>query len=187
MNFASDSPGAPERRDRRKTLRGVRGEARSGYEGGIGFDQMMDWGAILALVGLAFGAGVWYTKVNADRKTFNKFMDEIRGMFGQILNEISADRITKRSSPIQLTALGEQMAEFLEAREWAAKLAPTLREQVPEAPFEIDDFAASYVKERRADWERRIAACAFRFGVEREDVPIVLRVALRDALLSFED
>ena len=79
------------------------------------------------------------------------------------------------------------MAQFLGARDWASRVAPTLLDQVGDLPFEVDEFAADYVADHKADWERKIASCAFRFGVERRDVPVVLRVALRDALLSFQD
>ena len=141
---------------------------------------------LLAALGILWAIALWYADVNTDRKNFKIFMEEVRGMFSEILEKLP-DPVVKRTSPIQLAALGEQMAEFLEAREWAARIAPTLVDQVGDLPFEVDEFAANYVEEHKADWERKMASCAFRFGVERRDVSVVLRVALRDALLSFQD
>ena len=141
---------------------------------------------LLALAGILWAIALWYADVNTDRKNFNAFMEEVKGMFSEILEKLP-EPVFRRTSPIQLTTLGEQMAEFLEAREWAARVAPALLERVGDLPFEVDEFAANYVEEHKADWERKTASCAFRFGVERRDVLVVLRVALRDALLSFQD
>ena len=90
------------------------------------------------------------------------------------------------SSPLRLTEFGERIAADFGAKAWAAGVAPQLRAQVKDfEPFEIDEFCNQYVQTKLSEQERRrVARCAYTFGIEAEGVQKVLRVVLRDALLA---
>ena len=77
------------------------------------------------------------------------------------------------------------MADFMKAKPWASDLAPSLRAEVAgKRAFEVDEFRRSFVHLRlNDDLKERVAACAYEFGVDRDDVLKVLQVVLRDELL----
>ena len=87
----------------------------------------------------------WSGQVDADRDTFNDFMNEVRedlkGLrrnVDRILGKLDVELI-RASSPTQLTPLGEAVAKDLGAHEWAKKALPLLMEQsVDKAEWEID-------------------------------------------------
>ena len=70
------------------------------------------------------------------------------------------------ASPLKLTELGDRMAAFMKAQDWAGGIAPGLLPGVVnKQPFEIDKFARDYVAEHLdAEMERRVDACAYEFG-----------------------
>ncbi|MDE0626327.1 MAG: hypothetical protein OXH99_08015 [Bryobacterales bacterium] len=64
---------------------------------------------VLALAGILWAVALWYAAVNTDREDFKTFMEEVRGMFSQILEKLP-EPVVRRASPIQLTTLGVSMA-----------------------------------------------------------------------------
>ena len=157
---------------------------------------MPDWLTVTAVVaGMAalLAAGRWVGGVNNDRRSFHdfvkemreKFMPEIRQDIKMILQRLPRVPVAG-GSPIRLTSYGRDIAAWLEAEEWAEGLAPQLSAQVAgKKPFEIDEFAHDYVRQRLPEeWEEKVAAGAYRFGTDREGVKSVLRVVLRDRLLQ---
>lgn len=156
--------------------------------------------AIAAVVTAIGGIGYWIGQVNSDRKNFKTFMAEVRKDMAEIRNKF--DTILLRlppkpvtgSSPLRLTDLGDEIADELNAYEWASTLAPSLREDVHDMlPFEIDEFCHDYVERslsrhssghartaRSEEMARKVAICAFERGLDRASVRSVLRVVLRD-------
>ena len=121
--------------------------------------------------------------MDADLRTLKGFMEEIRGDIKKIFAKIGPPLVASES-PLRLTELGQEVAECLGAHAWAARVAPELLPQVEGLePYRIDDFANTHVTNDRSSWDEKIAECAFKFGLKRDDVPPVLRIALRDELL----
>ena len=93
------------------------------------------------------------------------------------------------ASPLQLTELGDRMAVFMRAQDWAGAIAPGLLPEVVNKPaFEVDKFARHHVDENLdPDMERRVDACAYEFGRKSSGVRNVLQVVLRAELLRLRD
>ena len=139
----------------------------------------------LALVAAIAKAGMWISEVNTDRTHVKFLLEEIRQDSKNIRARLPPLPVVKRSSPLSLTDFGEKIEARLSAGKWASRLAPSLEdENSASEPFEIDDYCWNYVREQLSpDWETKVRACAYEFGVEDRDVRLVLRVALRDARL----
>lgn len=150
-------------------------------------EQWLLPGAVLTLGVLIWKAARWTGKVDADLGALKDFMEEIRGDIKKIFAKIGPPLVSSES-PLRLTELGEKVAECLDAHGWATRVAPDLLPQIEGfEPYQIDDFANTHVTNHRSEWEQKIAECAFKFGLKRDDVPPVLRIALRDELLRLTD
>ncbi len=164
----------------------------------------------IAFLGATFKFAYWRGEVDTDRKTFKKFMGEIREDMGEIRNKF--EKILLRlpptpvagSSPLRLTDLGVEIADDLKAYEWASRLTPSLRGEVRDMlPYEVDEFCEKFVERhisRRTSGEAsvsppehlneyramatKVAICAYERGLDRAAVRKVLRVVLRDELLN---
>ena len=125
-------------------------------------------------------------EVDEHRRTVTSFMKEIRDKVDRIFERLPP-MSAMGGSPLRLTDFGERISKWLEAEAWAADLAPRLRGRVEgKAPFEVDRFSREYVRgdEIGPEWARRVAACAYEFGVDESGVFEVLRIVLRDELLG---
>ena len=90
--------------------------------------------------------------------------------------------------PLILNDLGQRIAHWLEAEEWAAgKAAGSARRARSLPDWRIDDLAREVADgPLGTEFERRVAACAYEFGMTPGDVRAVLRVLLRDTLIAGE-
>ena len=86
---------------------------------------------------------------------------------------------------MQLTEFGQKIAAWLDAKDWAAQLAPDLVDEATgKQPFQIDEINDRYVQTQLSEsLKERVAACAYEFGIDRDSVLSVLRVALRNELI----
>ena len=146
-------------------------------------------GAGVALGTLIFRIGKWVGAVNSDRAKIDGFMQEIRDELGKILDRLVPQPIT-RSSPLQLTDLGQTISASVRALEIAEELAPVLRDRTEgRLPYEVQQACFDYVLgeeyEPDEETETRIKVCAYENGVEREAVLRVIAIELRDLLLQF--
>lgn len=141
--------------------------------------------AAIAIVGGLLAGGKWIGNVNSDRKKFDTFMEEIRASVQTILFRLP-ERPVSGASPLQLTALGQELAGWLDASAWAANVATGSSDDVFSLePFELDEYAATYVDDLLDDeMKRKVSECAYEFGIERDGVLDTLRVVLRDELLQ---
>ena len=93
-----------------------------------------------------------------------------------------------RESPIQLTALGVEVASQIEAHTWAGEQAKTLRERVVgKAAYRIQNFAFEYARdeyEPDEGFEILLEEVAYQKGISKEEVLDVLAIALRDELVG---
>lgn len=141
--------------------------------------------AVLAVGGLFWKAARWTAKVDSDRNAFGKMLATIQDDIKKILGRLPPTAV-ESGSPLRLTDFGRVLAEDLGADAWADATAPGLMEQVRDKePFEVDDFCENYVaSDLDAAMRRRVAVTAFDHGMSRDRVAPVLRVVLRDKLLS---
>ena len=90
------------------------------------------------------------------------------------------------NSPLQLNDLGRKIAAEINADEWAGEVAPSLTERAEtEPPYKVDALCEDYVDRFLHQHMRdRVAKAAYEHGMERQDVLAVLRVVLRNRLLT---
>lgn len=140
--------------------------------------------AFLAVLITAVKVVRWTATVDLKLEQFTGFAREVRDDIKLIFLRLPPVPVAG-ASPLQLTDFGEKMADFMKAKTWASELRPSLLAEVAgKRPFEVDEFSRRYVQTRlQDDMKERVAACAYEFGVERDDVLKVLRVVLRDELL----
>ena len=141
----------------------------------------------IGIVAVVFGIGKWVGSVNADRKSFKEFMDEVRDDIKEILQRLPPPRPVTGGSPLTLTDLGRKISERLGAGKLADSLVPLLREQADgKDPYEIQELCFDYVRNTYTPpphVEALIRMCAFDNALKREQVLDVLAVELRDRFL----
>ena len=147
-----------------------------------------DWvtpAGILAALVLLGKLLLWIGKANEKFSSIENSLVDIKADIKKIFLRLPETPV-KNGSPVQLTDLGEKIAEWLEAEKWASELAEPLLGEISEMqPYQVDEFCIEYVKtERTEDLKERVAACAYEFGIDKEGVRSVLRVVLRDKLLK---
>ena len=139
--------------------------------------------AFLAVLITAVKVVRWTATVDLKLEQFTRFAKEVRDDIKLIFLRLPPAPVAG-ASPLQLTDFGEKMADFMKAKPWASAIGPSLLAEVAgKRPFEVDDFSRGYVETRLQDLKERAAACAYEFGVDRDDVLKVLRVVLRNELL----
>lgn len=139
---------------------------------------------IISVAGALLAIGQWIGHVNSDRNSFSDFMKEIRDDIKQILRRLPNSPVNSQS-PLQLNDLGEQIAEDLEARDWAISLADGLIDRIGAMEdYEIDAYCRKYVQDLGDDWRKKVMSSAYRFGLPKDDVEIVLAVVLRNVVLE---
>ena len=140
----------------------------------------------LTVLGLVVKGLFWLRDVHTAKQSWVKFTTET---FPEFVKEVFLRLPDKpeiaHSSPSQLTEVGEELAAFLRAKEWAIQTATiVVSKVVNKRPFEIEDFSRTYVaSELDPVMTERVAACAYEFGRERVGVESVLWVVLRDELI----
>jgi len=143
--------------------------------------------ATLAIIGAAVQAGKWIGNVNADRKSFRDFMQEIRDDIKAILQRLPAATIT-RSSPIRLTDLGREISKTIQAKKWAATVSEALaNEAAGKSAYEIQALAKKHCENDLQMTPEETSLCqtaAFDYGVTLEQVKGVLGIEVRDILLT---
>ena len=139
--------------------------------------------ASLAAIGAVVAISRWTGRVDTRLDNLEKAVKTVTKDIKKILRIWQPE--VAGASPLQLTDLGENMAKFMKAQDWAAGLASDLLPQViNKQEFEIDQFARDHVESKLdATMERQVAACAYEFGRKASGVRNVLRVVLRDELL----
>lgn len=90
--------------------------------------------------------------------------------------------------PLILNELGQRVAHWLEAEAWSADKASGNASRARGLPdWRVDALARELVDgPLETSFERRVAACAYEFGMTTGDVRCVLAVLVRDALIAGE-
>ena len=129
----------------------------------------------------------WTASVDADRRNFKSFMDEIRNDIKQILGRLPPVAVTS-SSPLGLTDLGRTISETIGAKALATELEPQIRERAAgKHAYEVQELCFDFVKDEytpRDEVKHLILACASENGIDKEQVLRVIAVELRDRILA---
>ena len=164
---------------------------------------------LIALINRVADRSEWRGEVNADRKAFREFMpravrffestdrrferadrrfERIERKIEEILGMVGGRLTATASSPIRLTALGKEISNAIQAKEWAEELAQRLtNEAAGKSAYEIQDLASRYCAEDLEITNARKISCeaaAFEHGVNLVQVKGVLGIELRDILLA---
>ena len=117
-------------------------------------------------------------------------MKEIRADIKNIF-KLMPPKPVAGNSPLKLTELGERMAAFMNAADWAEARAPALLAQIASMQaFKVDDLSRNQVRQQHDhDQQLRnlVASCAYEFGTPLDGALDVLQVVLRDELLRLRD
>lgn len=147
--------------------------------------------AVIAFVTLLVTGGIWIGRVNSDRENFKEFMKEVRDDIGKIRDDIGEifrklpSSPVDSLSPLQLNDLGDQIADHMDAKAWATALSEKILEQIEGMEdYEIDEYSKDYVSRLDEAWQRKISSSAYKFGLERNSIELVLAVVLRNVLLQ---
>ena len=142
----------------------------------------MDWSNPLiyivggiAGIGAIWKLGEWKGRTDDSVSAIKDTIREIREDIKKILG-----------SPLRLTEFGEEISRRLDARSWATETASVLLPEVRgKQAFQVDEFCETYVQTRLSEeWKTEVARCAYELGRDRESILSVLRVVLREELLS---
>lgn len=146
---------------------------------------------VIAVGHILWKVARWTHQTDQGLKDLPKAVKRIQKDLATVKNRVEKlfDRIPPQpvagSSPMELTEFGEKIAEALEAKGWAEGLRDDIFDEVDGMePYEVDEFCASYVRERLTpEWQKKVAACAYEFGIDRSGIESVMRVVLRRELL----
>ncbi len=94
--------------------------------------------------------------------------------------------LTVARSPLQLNDHGRKLAADVRADEWAADVAPSLKDRAAILPpYKVDALCGSYIEQcLEIHMRDRVAENAYERGTEQRDVLAVLRIVLRNRLLA---
>ena len=169
---------------------------------------MPDWVNFAGLVTLAvtFIAAVarfsrWSGQVDADRKqlketadtdrsTLKGFMEEIRADIKKILQALPPPRTAVGVIPAQLTEFGQEVAAKVDADGWAPLESRSILDDaalLDMEPYQIEAFCERYVKEQSQKGglvQEKVQRAIYEFGIDMERALPVLRIPLRNALLT---
>ncbi len=143
---------------------------------------------ILAALGLAVRLIIWYANVNSDRKSFNEFMDYIRGRIDEIFDRLP-NPLTKDASPLRLSDSGEEISKKINAPTIADAMSSKLRPEVAgKSPYEIQQLCFRWVSvDKLADDQKALVQdAAFSRGPTLSQIMEVIAIEVRDRLLTPE-
>lgn len=151
-------------------------------------------GASVAVLAAVVKIARWTKGVDDDANVFKGFSRDIKDDLKEIKQDIKGIRrdmpslFVQPGSPLALTDLRKEVAQQLEAHQWAARVAPQVRTEIGSGdPYDVQEFCINYVhSDLDADTElnRRINTAAFDHGVRRTKILDVLAIVLRDELLG---
>ena len=169
--------------------------------------------AVIAIIGLIWQGGRWTGRIETGLKSLgermsaehsrlearidtglNALRDEMRHEHAEtrrtldtlLLRVGQGTPSTAGSSPLKLTEFGKKIESTIEPAKWVAATTERLRPETDGLePFEVDALCQRHVESSLdTEWQRRVARTAYELGTDNRAVEDVLRVLLRDALLS---
>lgn len=158
---------------------------------------MPDWltiSAVLVIGGIIFAFGKWHGSVNSDRKAFKEFMSEIqkdikeiRTNVEEIFRRLPRQPLITSKSPLSLTKFGAEVAEELDAEDWADDQAYQVWEDVQGMKdYEVHEYCNDHVRADDFTGHMRdtIKEVAYENGINTDGVYDVLAIVLRDTILE---
>lgn len=150
--------------------------------------------AVAAVLGILAGSvygliriGRWIEKVDRTESTLQAILLEIKSDISSIKDIMLQvhSNVVKGDSPLQLTDRGEEIAQYVEAEEWAGHLAQKHASWYRGLqPYEIDEKARAYVDSNPKDVQVMVAKARYEFGIDAASVRAVLSIVLREAAIK---
>ncbi len=138
---------------------------------------------LIAIVGATWKLGAWKGGVDKALEGLHKAIKRLDKKIDALPTPAFAS-----GSPLRLTEFGEKLSREIQAKEWAAALAPALIEKCEgNVPYEVQEICIEYAKAElhlSTDEDARLKHCAFENGVTVEIVRQVLGIELRDEVLA---
>lgn len=157
--------------------------------------------AILGVLGLIGGViafvykwGRWTGSVDADRKTFKEFMEEVKNDIKELLRRLPPVT-TAGQSPIELTDLGKKVVTMLQPDQWiesyaSQRLPRTDDMSLYQIQQDAFDFAEQELLTRiqndAPELVKAIENCAFHHGISVGEVMKALGVVLRNKMFQLK-
>ena len=102
-------------------------------------------GVVIVILGIVFIAGWWTRGVTMNTSILDKALNELRGMFREILSLLSP-RVSKSESPEVLTELGSNIAAELSVHGWAKSTGQDIFPSVKDmSRYEIQEYCKEFV------------------------------------------
>lgn len=128
----------------------------------------------------------WTSSVDGRIENLEKAVKEVKNLLKSLFPST-----TLTDSPINLTDLGKDISQELNASRWARSVALSLvHEEVPElkafSHYEIQKYCFDIVEERAGLTEmgKQVEKSAYKKGLKKQQVLDVLAVELRDAIFE---
>lgn len=148
--------------------------------------MLIEWWHALLAASMLIGAGIWIGKVDADRRNFREFMEEIRKDIKEIFTRLPAKPLSE-TSPLTLTDKGRKMLAEINGVAWAQTASSAVIEKVRGMDeYQIQEFCFKYVREINLtdEQEASIRKCAYENASNKEETLDVLAIEIRDHLLQ---
>ncbi|WP_419939388.1 hypothetical protein [Candidatus Palauibacter sp.] len=140
------------------------------------------------------GFAEWKGNVDVERKNFGEFMarieEKITGIFDRLgtVERALGFAVTEIRSPIRLNKLGEDIAEEISAKDWAARLSTPIQSRTKGMDaYTVQQFCFAYADhtlEFSDDEQVLVNKIAFERGVEERDIRRVIGIELRNKILA---
>ena len=146
--------------------------------------------AVLATLGLMWALVKWLSKVDHAAREHPGFVKAIKADISEIKVQIAnifglLNSPITQASPMVLSDFGRQLAEQLNASEWARETAPKVLDSVQAMqPAQVHAFCKQHTKDMTVDSDLNVFSRAYEHGITDEHMRIVLAIVLRDELLK---
>ena len=150
---------------------------------------------LISICAALIGIGAWVGKMNSDMSTVKDFIKEIRDDIKEIFKCLPPVTATSKS-PIQLTDLGEEVADEIAVETWAHELKQKINTELEGKPdpYEVQEICFQYAEKHLFDaikefdeddaLAKKIKGSAYNHGLELDQVLMVVGIVLRDKALA---
>ena len=152
------------------------------------------WGTLgLKLLDSWDGAAKWKGEVDADRKSFKKFMERIGRDISALRDELRTYFLEERrplirpGSPLELTEYGKEISKELSGETWASTISGSVTDKLRDSDaYEIQQFCFGFVESAEYSDEERtlIREIAYRHGLTEGNILRILAIEIRDKVLE---
>ncbi len=173
--------------------------------GWMSADLLHDWRFVVAVIAVVISVIVaaarfwrWQGRVDTKLEGIDALNETVAGMakrfedkFNDIFLRLPAPQTATADSPLRLTEFGRKISADLDMPQWLdmhqSRVLGITRGM---EEFEVFEECVAYVRELEDsddDFRRRMAATAYNFGTETDQIRRIYQIELRDRLLETRD